>query len=150
VCELCARTAVAPSDGHLWVDDREIENEQRLTAAREVEHPTAEPMLVSNLATRAATQPTTPYRVYDGDWPSPYGTVCPDLTASAQAALDQAWTEPDGARRLLGLHTMTGRRRKVYKREIVFLQDNGVPAGFLPDGAELDRLFPWVSPALKE
>jgi hypothetical protein len=100
------RTAVAPSDGHLWVDDRETEDEQRLTAAWEVEHPAAETMLVSNLATRAVIQPTTPYWVYDGDRPSPYGTVCRDLPASAQAALDEARTEPDGARQILRLLTM--------------------------------------------
>jgi hypothetical protein len=36
---------------------------------------------------------------------------------------------------------MGSRRREVWEREIVFLQDNGVPAGFLPDAAELDRLL---------
>ncbi|WP_157437790.1 hypothetical protein [Actinoplanes subtropicus] len=51
VCDLCART-VAPSDGHLWVDDRDLAQVQRLTAAWEAEHPDAEPIQVSNLVTR--------------------------------------------------------------------------------------------------
>ncbi len=46
------------------------------------------------------------------------------------------------ARQLLALLTMGSHRREVHEREIAFLQDNGVPAGFLPDAAELDRLFP--------
>jgi hypothetical protein len=35
---------------------------------------------------------------------------------------------------------MGSRHREVREREIAFLQDNGVPAGFLLDADELDRL----------
>lgn len=95
----------------------------------------------------AAIQPTTPFRVYDGDRPSPFGTAWPDLTAAADAALDQARTESNGARQLLGLLTMGSHRRETWERQITFLKDVGVPAGFLPDGAELDLQFPAGQPA---
>jgi hypothetical protein len=89
----------------------------------------------------AAVQPAPARWAYAGDPLSPPGTAWPDLTAAAEAALDQARTEPDGARQLLRLLTMGSRRREVWERDIAFLQDNGVPADFLPGAAELDRLF---------
>lgn len=87
-------------------------------------------------------QPATPHRVYDGDPPSPYRTVWIDLNRAAQDALDLARTNRNAARQLLGLVTMGRRGRELHEREIAFLQRNGVPASFLPDAAELDRLFP--------
>lgn len=90
----------------------------------------------------AAIQPATSQRVYDGDPLSPQGRAWPDLTAAAQPALDLTRTDPDGARQLLALLNMGSRNREVHEQEIAFLQNNGVPAGFLPDAAELDRLFP--------
>ena len=90
----------------------------------------------------AAIQPTAPRRVYDGDSPSPFRTVWLDVAAAAQEALDQARTDPVGARRLLAMVTMGSRSREVHEREIAFLQRHGVPAGFLPDADELDRLLP--------
>jgi hypothetical protein len=74
----------------------------------------------------AAVQPAPPQRVYAGDPLAPHGTAWPDLTGAAEAALDQARTDPDGARQLLGLLTLGNRRREVHEREITFLQDNGV------------------------
>ncbi|WP_082312838.1 hypothetical protein [Salinispora fenicalii] len=38
-------------------------------------------------------------------------------------------------------------RRETWERQITFLKDVGVPAGFLPDGAELDLQFPAGQPA---
>jgi len=37
---------------------------------------------------------------------------------------------------------MGRRSRELHEREIAFLRRHGVPASFLPDTAELDRLFP--------
>jgi hypothetical protein len=85
-------------------------------------------------------------RVYEGDPPSPFRRVWLDFAAAVQEALDQARIDPDGARQLLALLIMGRRSREVHEREIAFLQDNGVPAGFLPDVAELDRLFPVATP----
>jgi hypothetical protein len=93
----------------------------------------------------AAVRPAPPRWAYAGD-PPPPGTAWPDLTAAAEAALDQARTEPDGARQFLGLLAVGSRRREVWEREISFLENNGVPAGFLPDAAELDRLSPTSQP----
>jgi hypothetical protein len=84
--------------------------------------------------------------VYDGDSPSPFRTVWVDVAAAAQEALDQARTDPVGARGFLALVTMGSRSREVHEREIAFLQRHGVPAGFLPDADELDRLFPVAIP----
>jgi hypothetical protein len=92
----------------------------------------------------SAVQPARPRQVYAGDPLAPHGTAWPDLRAAA--ALDQARTDPDAARQLLGLLTLGSRRREVHEREIAFLHDNGVPAGFLPDAAELDRRFPLAPP----
>lgn len=85
--------------------------------------------------------------MYHGDRPSPSGTAWPDLTGAAETALDQARTESNGARQLLGLLTMGSHRRETWERQITFLKDVGVPAGFLPDGAELDLQFPAGQPA---
>jgi hypothetical protein len=89
----------------------------------------------------SAVQPAPPRWAYAGDPLAPHSTAWPDLTVAAEAALDQARTETDAARPLLGLLTMGSRRRDAWEREIAFLQDNGVPAGFLPDAAELERLM---------
>jgi TniQ len=94
----------------------------------------------------SAIQPSALSRVYEGDPPSPFRTAWIDFAAAAQEALDQARTDPDGARRLLALLTMSSRTREAQEREIGFLRDNGVPAGFLPGAAELDRLFPVSTP----
>ncbi|WP_430782323.1 TniQ family protein [Actinoplanes sp. G11-F43] len=88
-----------------------------------------------------AIQPIPSRWAYAGDPLAPHGTAWPDLTAAAEAALDEARTVPGGARQLLGLLTMGSRRRDVWEREIAFLQDNGVPAEFLPGTAELDRVL---------
>jgi hypothetical protein len=87
-------------------------------------------------------QPTAPQRVYDGDPPSPYRTVWIDPNNAARYALDLARTKPNAARQLLSLITMGRRSRELHEREIAFLRRHGVPANFLPDTAELDRLFP--------
>lgn len=94
----------------------------------------------------AAIQPTAPRRVYDGDSPSPFRTVWLNVAAAAQEALDQARADPVGARRFLALVAMGSRSREVHEREIAFLQRHGVSAGFLPDAAELDQLFPKATP----
>jgi hypothetical protein len=94
----------------------------------------------------SAIQPSALNRVYEADPPSPFRTAWIDFAAAAQEALDQARTHPDGARRLLALLTMSSRTREAQEREIGFLRDNGVPAGFLPGAAELDRLFPVSTP----
>ena len=88
----------------------------------------------------SAIQPAPTRWAYTGDPLALHGGVWPDLTAAAEAALDQARAEPGGARQLLGLFKMGSRRLEVWEREITFLKDNGVPASFLPDADELDRL----------
>jgi hypothetical protein len=57
-------------------------------------------------------------------------------------AFAHAQTDSDAARQLLALLTMGSHRREVHEQEIAFVQDNGVPADFLLDTAELDQLFP--------
>ncbi|MEW2386314.1 TniQ family protein [Micromonospora sp. NPDC047707] len=94
----------------------------------------------------AAIQPAAPYGAHDGDPPSPYRSVWLGLNAAVQEALDHARAELASARQLLGLLTMGSRRREVWEREVIFLQDNGVPTDFLPGAAELDRLFPCGQP----
>jgi len=53
----------------------------------------------------SAVQPAPPRWAYAGDPLAPHSTTWPDLTAAAEAALDQARTETDAARQLLGLHS---------------------------------------------
>ncbi len=42
---------------------------------------------------------------------------------------------------------MGSHRRETWERQITFLKDVGVPAGFLPDETELDLRFPAGQPA---
>lgn len=115
--------------------------ETMLNAAAVALHLAADGRITARGVLGPATQPAPPRRAYAGDPLAPHGTAWPDLTAAAEAALNKTQTVPGGARQFLGLLTMVSRRREVWEREIAFLQDNGVPPGFLPDAVELDEVL---------
>jgi hypothetical protein len=93
-----------------------------------------------------AIRPPTPGRVYNGDRPSPYRNVWRDLAHAARDTMNRARTDRAAARQLLDLATTNRRTRERYELEVLILQRLGIPADFLPDAAELDRLFPADQP----
>ena len=94
----------------------------------------------------AAIRPAPQGRVYDGDRPSPYRNVWRDLAYAARHTMNRARTDRAAARQLLDLATTNCRTRDRCKLEILILQRLGIPTDFLPDVAELDRLFPAGQP----
>ena len=132
----------------IWKPYEQMEwpaQETMLNAAAVALHLAADGRITARGALGPAIQPAPPRWAYAGDPLAPHGTAWRDLNAAAEVALNEARTVPVGARQLLGLLTMGSRRREIWEREIAFLRDNGVPAGFLPDAAELDRVLGPVS-----
>jgi hypothetical protein len=80
--------------------------------------------------------------VYDGDAPAPpdpVATAWAEAMAQFEKAIEQARTDPDTARQLLGLLTFGCRTLDRFEEQRSYLFGIGIPAGFLPSAREFGR-----------
>lgn len=68
-------------------------------------------------------------------------------TVEVEVRLRSSADVPQAHRATWARRANCSHRRGTWERQITFLKDVGVPAGFLPDGAELDLQFPAGQPA---